>query len=82
MEEPYRQVWPPRCMTAFDPEAYLAVKTKAYLSVRLEGVPRVRDGSRQMMLAFVCLIDGLPRDRVQIRHHNFRRRRGEPKAYL
>jgi hypothetical protein len=68
MEEPYRQVWPARCLTAFDPKACLAVETRAYLSVRLERVPRVRHGSRQMVLALVCLIDGLPRDRLQIRY--------------
>jgi hypothetical protein len=34
-----------------------------------------------MMLAFVCLIYGLPRDPLQIRYHHFRRRRGRPMAY-
>jgi hypothetical protein len=54
MEEPYRQVWPARFLTAFDPEACLAVRMKAYLSARLEGVPRGRDTSRQLVLVYVA----------------------------
>jgi hypothetical protein len=54
MEEPYRQVWPARFLTAFDPEAYLAARMKAYMSARLEGVPRGRDTSRQLLLVYVA----------------------------
>jgi hypothetical protein len=54
MEEPYRRVWPARFLTAFDPEACLAVTMKAYLSARLEGVPRGRDTSRQLVLVYVA----------------------------
>jgi hypothetical protein len=55
MEEPYRQVWPARSLTAFDPEACLAMKMKAYLSARLEGVLRGRDTSRQLLLVYVVV---------------------------